>query len=333
MTADQPEAMVAKQSLPGATLRKAREGRSMSLADVAAALNLSTSALQNLESGAFERLPGHTFTRGYIRAYAKLLGMDQELLVREYDQATGSNAMGSSVNSLGQIAEPARVSHGLLRMLSLGVLVLLVLAGFLWWQDNAVDNEDLSLVDGFQQVEVESADGTTQIHPIEPEDQAVELAREVPVPVGEQTVLEQQLVGTAGQDSSVAVSVDAPLAQEVPSVAAPASEEIAPATAAVSAVAIPVTEPAAQAGVAVGAGEGLLSVIFTADCWTQVSDADGKVLISTLKKKGESIDLVARVPLELRLGYAPGAQVAFNGKVVDTLPFRTGETARMRLGQ
>jgi hypothetical protein len=40
-------------------------------------LNLTVSSLNHLETGAFDKLPGHTFARGYIRAYAKLMGMDQ----------------------------------------------------------------------------------------------------------------------------------------------------------------------------------------------------------------------------------------------------------------
>ena len=335
MTAEQPESVAANQSQPGASLRKAREGRNMSLADVAAALNLSTTAVQNLESGAFERLPGSTFARGYIRAYAKLLGMDQELLVREYDQATGSDAMGSSVNSLGRIEEPARVSHGLLRMLSLAVLTLLVLAGFLWWQDNTADKEDASLSSGFQQVEVESADGTTQIHPIEPEDQAVELAQEqVVAPVEEQSA---ETAESAEQVTQETVSVVAPVVVgDMPPTAVSTIEQTPLKIDAETAVSIPVTPdtPApAEGDVTVGAGEGLLALQFTANCWTQVTDADGKVLISGLKKAGETIQLAVKLPLELRLGFASGAQVTFNGKAVDTLPFSTGETARLKLGQ
>jgi cytoskeleton protein RodZ len=91
-------------------------------------------------------------------------------------------------------------------------------------------------------------------------------------------------------------------------------------------------KPATQA-VQAAAGEGLLSVNFTANCWTRVTDADGKVLVSALRKPGETINLAVRLPLELRLGYASGAQVAFNGAAVDMAPFTTGETARIKLGQ
>lgn len=322
MTAEQPESMVVNRSQPGETLRKAREARGMALSDAAGALNLSSTALKNLEAGAFDRLPGHTFARGYIRAYAKFLGMDQELLVREFDQATGTDASGSSVNSLGHIEEPARVPHGLLRMASLGVLAVLLLAGYLWWQDNASQREDLAQTSGIQQVEVESADGTTQVHPLELEDQAVELAeQEGIVLLPSVVVVNPEETPTASERASAAQQAAAD-ATVVTAVETPATAE--PATA---------TPPEPGNQVVVGAGEGLLSIHYINNCWTQVSDASGKVLLSALKRPGEDIQMAVKLPLELRLGFASGAQVSFNGKPVDMQPFTTGETARLKLGQ
>lgn len=130
--------------------------------------------LANLEAGAFDKLPGHTFARGYIRAYAKLLGIDQAVLVQEFDQFTGTDAQGSNVHGLGRIEEPTRVSHTILRIVSLLLLIAVVGGGFVWWQDQTSQrNKDLTS-NAMEHVEVESADGTTQIHPLdEPEDQAV----------------------------------------------------------------------------------------------------------------------------------------------------------------
>lgn len=337
MTSEQPEVLASNHGQPGETLRKARETRGLALNDVAVSLNLAPVALKNLESGAFDRLPGHTFARGYIRAYAKLMGMDQDLLVREFDQVTGTDASGSSVNSLGRLEEPARLSQGLLRMVTLTLLIVLVLAGFLWWQGDSASAvvEDVVLTGGIEQVEVESADGTTQIHPLEPEDQAAELI--------EQQATELDLdAGTAS--AAPAEPSASPTPAVVPSEQAPAPEASAPTSTPADAVpAVIAVEPQAVASVAVtdavanvtpvaGPGEGLLDIRFSANCWAQVTDAQGKVLFSALKRAGESISLAVKLPLELRLGYASGAQVAFNGKAVDITPYTTGETARLKLG-
>ncbi|MCT5996673.1 DUF4115 domain-containing protein, partial [Pseudomonas aeruginosa] len=80
-------------------------------------------------------------------------------------------------------------------------------------------------------------------------------------------------------------------------------------------------------------GQGVVKVQFVADCWTQVTDANGKVLVSALKRKGDSLELAGKAPLELRLGFARGAQVSYNGQPVDVTPFVRGETARLKVGQ
>ena len=101
MKAAHPEVVAANRVNPGDTLRQARESNGWSLAEVALKLNLTTTSLGNLEAGAFDKLPGHTFARGYIRAYAKLLGIDQAILVQEFDQFTGTDSRAAMSTAWG----------------------------------------------------------------------------------------------------------------------------------------------------------------------------------------------------------------------------------------
>jgi len=81
------------------------------------------------------------------------------------------------------------------------------------------------------------------------------------------------------------------------------------------------------------AGSGQVRIQYVSDCWTQVSDGNGKVLFSGLKRKGETVDVSGKPPFAVRLGFARGAQVSYNGQAVDVAPFTSGETARLKLGQ
>ena len=334
MKAAQPEVPAVTRVNPGETLRQARENNGWTLAEVALKLNLTVSSLSNLEAGAFDKLPGHTFARGYIRAYAKLLGMDQAALVHEFDVYTGTDSTGSSVHSLGRIEEPVRVSHTILRIVSLLLLLAVIGGGFLWWQDQtSMRAKDLVGLTP-EHVEVEGADGTTQIHPLdEPEDQAVAEAKTegdaaVPAePAGDQTgatALALPGVPEAPVAVAPAPATPAPAAQTAPT-PTPVTP-VAPASAA--APAAPVTEAAPAV-----AGAGKVGVQYTADCWTQITDANGKVLFGGLKRKGDNLEVSGKPPLSLRLGYARGAQVTYNGQAVDVAPFTSGETARLKLGQ
>ncbi|WP_353188311.1 RodZ family helix-turn-helix domain-containing protein [Pseudomonas sp.] len=332
MKAAHPEVVAANRVNPGETLRQARESNGWSLAEVALKLNLTTTSLGNLEAGAFDKLPGHTFARGYIRAYAKLLGIDQTVLVQAFDQFTGTDSQGSNVHGLGRIEEPVRVSHTILRIVSLLLLIAVIGGGFVWWQDQASQRSKDLTSNAMEHVEVESADGTTQIHPLdEPEDQAVaegQAAAEAPATAEQPTPEAGTAAATAAVPTpAVPAAPAAPTAQaHTPAAAAQAPATAAPAAPAASTVA----PPAAPALVA---GDGHIQITFVADCWTQVTDGNGKVLFSGLKRKGDTLDQGGKPPLTLRLGFARGAQVAYNGQPVDVAPFTSGETARLKLGQ
>ncbi|POA59147.1 MULTISPECIES: RodZ domain-containing protein [unclassified Pseudomonas] len=338
MKVAQPEVQAATSVNPGETLRQARESNGWALADVAHKLNLTVSSLSNLEAGAFDKLPGHTFARGYIRAYAKLLDMDQATLVQAFDQYTGTDSQGSSVHALGRIEEPVRVSHTILRIVSLLLLVAVVGGGFIWWQDQTSQRSKELVGLSPEHVEVEGADGKTQIHPIdEPEDQAVaegqseaeanaaqlagEAPAETPAPVVAPAAPAQ---APAVAPAAVSHPVTAPAT--APVIAAPAAPVPAPATTATAQANVPATVVAA-------AGSAQVQIQFSADCWTQVTDGNGKILLSALKRKGESVDVSGKPPFAVRLGYARGAQISYNGQAVDIAPFTTGETARLKLGQ
>ncbi len=333
MKAAHPEVVAATRVNPGETLRQGRESNGWSLAEVALKLNLTAVSLANLENGAFDKLPGHTFARGYIRAYAKLLGMDQAVLVQQFDQHTGTDAQGSNVHSLGRIEEPSRISHTILRIVSLLLLIAVVGGGFVWWQDQtSLRTKDLIGLNP-EHVEVEGADGTTQIHPLdEPEDQAVaeaqtEAATPLALPEGTSTAPAAEV---APADPAAAATV-APVVT-APAVPAAPVAPVAP-TPAVTAPAAPAAPVATVVAPATPvAGSGQVRIQFVADCWTQVKDGSGKVLFSGLKRKGDSVDVSGKPPFAVRLGFARGAQVSYNGQAVD-VPFTNVATANFTLGQ
>ena len=331
-----PEVIAFAGENPGETLRKTREHKHWSQADVAVKLNLTVQALGNLESGDFAKLPGNTFARGYIRTYAKLLGIDQESLVVAFDQLTGSNASGSSVHALGRIEEPAHVAQNLLRVVSLVLLAALALGSYLWWQDRPQRQASISSINPQEHIEVEGADGNTQIHPLdEPEDQAVSAGQAaselVLTEISPDVAAQPEAIAESTSASSVVPPITSPSMLTPPSTGTPAGVPLVASSAAVPA---PSAVPSAvvESAVKPVAGEAIVSVQFTANCWVQLTDANGKVLFSALKRSGESLELAGKPPLELRLGYARGAQVNFNGQSIDVTPYTSGETARLKLG-
>lgn len=304
---------------PGKTLRHARETQGLNLSGVSAQLNLPERSLVHIEAGDFSQLPGHTFARGYVRSYAKLLGLDQTQIVQEFDRYTGTNAKGSQVHGLGHIEEPVRLSSIGLRLLSLLLLVVLSGLVFFWWQDSNMGARVNQLVSAPGHVEVEGADGSIQIHPLddaeEPVIPATTLANHsassvVPLPLAGKSspAQTQPLVPSVGE-TATAASNNSPTKP-----AAPETQDV-------------------EAAPVLPTGQGRLELHFTANCWTRVIDGDGRILLNTLMKSGSSQSLQGKEPLNVRFGYAKAAQLIYNGTTIDLAPHTKGSVARIQLGQ
>lgn len=71
----------------GEGLRREREMRNISLDEIAATTKIGTRLLRALEEEQFDLLPGGIFNKGYVRAYAKYVGIDEEKAIAGYLQA------------------------------------------------------------------------------------------------------------------------------------------------------------------------------------------------------------------------------------------------------
>ena len=127
---------------PGEQLRNARQGYHWSVEDVAANLNLTVEMVKALESGDTEALPGPTFVRGYLRAYARLMEIDESTVLAGADDAQGES-IGSVVPILGKEAFKDKKGRHWLKFSTsqkkswrkTALISILILAGILaaWW--------------------------------------------------------------------------------------------------------------------------------------------------------------------------------------------------------
>jgi cytoskeleton protein RodZ len=69
----------------GPALREARERRGLSLGAVETGTAIRTRYLRALEDEQFSVLPGPTYTKGFLRAYAEYLGLDGQLFIDEFN--------------------------------------------------------------------------------------------------------------------------------------------------------------------------------------------------------------------------------------------------------
>lgn len=71
----------------GTFLRRTREKQSMSIGEVARATRIPTHAIERMEADHFDDLPGEVFTRGFLKAYAKSVGLSPDEVLARYTAA------------------------------------------------------------------------------------------------------------------------------------------------------------------------------------------------------------------------------------------------------
>ncbi len=77
----------------GERLKRERELREVSLKEVTAGTRIGPRFLEALENEEWDKLPGGVFNRGFVRAIARYLGLDEENLLAEYDMAHGEQSL------------------------------------------------------------------------------------------------------------------------------------------------------------------------------------------------------------------------------------------------
>jgi cytoskeleton protein RodZ len=72
----------------GARLKREREQRKITLDEIAVSTKIGTRFLAAIEQDRFDQLPGGIFNKGFIRAYARHLGMDENQAIADFVAAT-----------------------------------------------------------------------------------------------------------------------------------------------------------------------------------------------------------------------------------------------------
>lgn len=113
----------------GNYLRAERELRQIPLAEVAAATKIPLRTLESLEGGAWDGLPATVFLRGFVRAYAKHLGLVAEEVCRRFDNTMATVSAAEQVALVEPVGDAAAEVGGRRRVgLALFVIIVLIIA-------------------------------------------------------------------------------------------------------------------------------------------------------------------------------------------------------------
>ena len=91
----------------GNCLRRAREDRALTIGDISAATKVPRTAIERLEAGALSSLPAHVFVRGFIRSYAKAVGINEARPLSLFDRAVNAKTEAARVEAASPVIDPS----------------------------------------------------------------------------------------------------------------------------------------------------------------------------------------------------------------------------------
>ncbi|MFA5685747.1 MAG: helix-turn-helix domain-containing protein [Lysobacteraceae bacterium] len=316
----------------GPLLRAAREAQGLSTGAIAVQLNLNVRTVEALEQDDHRRLPAPIFVRGYLRNYARLVGVAEDRVLEAYQAQAPTEPAPRSIG----LPRRRRLSLRAPRIPWTGLFTLLLLGalGLLAWEfgptlvarfsDQAPSAEapaalTLPLPDG------DAADSGDQAPSV-----ATDPLDLVPPPTPLQTpttsIEEDGGVVTPLDEFEPVLPPEAGMEPDAPPVT---EADTLPDAAAAALAEPPVT--AAPASVPAAPEEVQLELHFTDDSWVEINAADGTRLLYGLMRKDQRRSVAGQAPLRVLLGNAQAVELQVDGVPFDLAPHTREAVARFRL--
>lgn len=289
---------------PGKLLVWGRERAGLTQEQVAKELYMTLTKVRALESDDYRYMGSDTFTRGYLRAYANLVKLDVAQVLAAYDRHAQKHGLVEQV--LPRKMESTSKPLWQFAVLIVGVLLVLWLIS-VWFFDNRKGP-----------------------------DYDIPAAIVTPAETYANTSLEtaSSIVSTGlaeAASSSVAAVADNPQ-NAISSIASFSSASAHPATVSASGNTKAVTVAGTKALERTGDLDQLVFV-FSAECWLEVSDSRGDVLVADLQPAGGRLTLQGKAPFDVKLGNAPAAQIELNNEKITLVPALGTNVLSLKVGK
>ncbi|RJX74313.1 DUF4115 domain-containing protein [Vibrio sinensis] len=289
----------------GTILKNKRIELGLTQKQVADRLRLRVSMIENIENNQFESDQVATFTRGYLRSYAKVVGVPEAEVLCALEDCGDAQLEEQPMQSFSGKTKRERHDNRIM-VLTWGIFAVILAISSVWWWQNQENGLDEFAV---------PADSTV-----------AEVVTEVQEPADMDTVSD------AVSSNEPELAVDANITEALPAETDNAATDTTDTPATTEATAeTPAAEVIASEVVEKPVVANLLEMSFNDDCWIQVKDATGKTLATGIKKGGESLQLAGTAPYKVILGAPENVSMTLASEPVDLSRYTSGKVARFTL--
>jgi cytoskeleton protein RodZ len=285
------------QGAAGTALLKERRRQGLSLGDISRQLKLSVRQVEALERDDYSGYKGPVFIHGFIRNYAKLLGLDPEPLIRATDSMLNPPVVPAAVPREMERSQPLRAEKRKNRLWPAVAVVFLV-------------GIALSVYFGARRAP-DAVRSTPTV-----------AAGDKPAPASKIATETKTGAGTKARSESK---------PEVESAAKPAAKPEAKTQAKTESVERRSALETGAAMAAEPAGRVTIRMIFEQDSWVEIKDRTGNTIFGQLNRAGSRRSVSGEPPLSVVVGNAAGVRLFQGDKSIDLAPHTRVDVARLTL--
>jgi cytoskeleton protein RodZ len=287
----------------GHILRKARMAKGLSIDDVSRQLRLSNHQVEAIEKEDFEKLPGRTFLRGFVRNYANLCQLNAAPLLQMLPESepTRFHYEKTPLKNKNLSFSERRENSSNKRVAALILLLIAALGAYFVLENN--DGQKLARQDHQTEIKIDADKASVEIPlplsstPAEaPANKSFETALQLP-----------------SQNSSVSASNLTVQTLTLPVENKPVIQE-------------------AEKPLPTLSDIGTLHFKFNSDSWVKVVDGKNVTILEQLRKGGSEQTITGKRPLSVVLGNAAGVRLTYNDKDIELSSYKKQDgTARLTL--
>lgn len=309
------------QVTPGQLLKEKRESLGLSIEQVADRLRLRATIVESLEADNYDIDKVATFTRGYVRSYARLVGVDEKLILCSFDQHAGLHKPETVAMKSFSRKKSKEQHNSRINLLTFCIIVVVIGISSVWWYQNkqqdslSPDTSDTAITttDSAPESEFESVEPDSDMIVNEDTEAQKKIEAEVaPEDLSDAEQITEMTNSSITEQPSADQTID--LVTDTESVVADAPEQAPDAAEETQLSAL-----------------SQLSMKFEKDCWIRIQDAAGNTLAVGLKKAGHSLSLEGETPISVVLGAPEGVSITLAGEPVDLSRYNSGKVARFTL--
>jgi cytoskeleton protein RodZ len=317
----------------GEQLQAARIQQGLSIEDIASRMHLSLGILQSIEANDFDDLTAPIFVKGYLRAYARLVSLDEDEIIQRYVEQYSNDDPPISA-SIQMTPETSAYDSRIKWTTYLIIIVLIALLSFWWWNKTQNILETVSL-DTYQY-----SDGATTEQITEPEIIEVLVESDEVIDNASSEPLLEETSNLEAVDTVPVENFPAESAMEEAEAEELEPEVTADTITAVDAYAV-TTEDTINVATglpfdiarAAPTGVDLLHITVNAVSWADIKDANNHKLIYGLLNADLSIQIKGKAPFDVLLGNGHGVEISFNSRSIDVIGHTLDDnTARLKIG-